>query len=179
MNFQQHSNLERLRNNRHTVSNTTVTGAKAATINPPVHCGISTPFRLSSYHFLQVRGYTSLRAMTPRGRTKGWASGGLVVVPEPGWQLSEPAPWSASTPSAALAPPPQAPSAAPLTVAGVPLACCSASLCTSSCTPRTSRDSSSMLRWCSKSGRTTGRLRSTSRVSCPAGTLGSPCRKKI
>ncbi|KAG7267572.1 LOW QUALITY PROTEIN: hypothetical protein CRUP_005992 [Coryphaenoides rupestris] len=38
-------------------------------------------------------------------------------------------------------------------------------------TPRTRRESSSMLRWRSRSGRTTGRLRSTSRVSWPAGTL--------
>lgn len=131
------------------------------------------------YHFLQVRGYTSFRAVTPKGRTKGWDSGEWVVVVllllGPGWQLSAQAPWSASTSSAALALP-QAPSAIPRTVAGMPLARCSASLCTSSCIPSTSRDSSSMLRCCSKSGRTIGRLRSISKVSCPAGTLGSPCR---
>uniref|UniRef100_A0A3Q3DZC8 Carboxylic ester hydrolase n=1 Tax=Labrus bergylta TaxID=56723 RepID=A0A3Q3DZC8_9LABR len=123
----------------------------------------------------QVRGYTSLRAITPRGRTKGWASGGLLVLLKTG--RSGNASRSASAPSAAQSPP-QAPSAAPLAVAELLLACCCASLCTCSCTPSTSRDSSSMLRCCSKSGRTMGRLRSTSRVSCPAGTLGSPCRKK-
>lgn len=135
---------------------------------------------MSSYHFLQVRGYTSLRAITPIGRINGWASGGLVVVVllllGPGWLLSEQAPWSMSTPSAPLGPP-LAPSAVPLTMVGLPLACCSDSLCTSSCIPSTSRDSSSILRCCSKSGRTTGRPRSISKVSCPAGTLGSPCRK--
>lgn len=139
-------------------------------------------FSQTYYHFLQVRGYTSLRAVTPTGRTKGWASWGWVVVLllllllRPGWQLSEQAPWSPST-SAALALP-QAPSAWPLTAAEVPLAHCSVSRCTSSCIPSTSWDSPSMLRCCSKSGRTTGRLRSTSKVSCPAGTLGSPCRNE-
>lgn len=156
-------------------------GQKAATINPPVEFRLYTfftPFQTNPYHFLQVRGYTSLRAVTPRGRTKGLASSTLVdVLLGSGWQLSEQAPWSASTPASALVLP-QAPSAAPPTVAEAPLARCSASLCTSSWTPSTSRDSSSMLRCCSKSGRTTGRLRSTSKVSWPAGTLGSPCRKE-
>lgn len=132
--------------------------------------------RVLTYHFLQVRGYTSLRAITPWGRVKGWSSEEWLLLLGPGWQMSEQAPWSASNPSAPLVPS-QAPSAVPPSVAEESLACCCASLCTSSCTPNTSRDSSSMFRWCSKSGRTIGRLRSTSRVSCPAGTLGSPCRE--
>lgn len=120
------------------------------------------------YHFLQVRGYTSLRAVTPKGKTKGWSSCWCaLVLLGPGWQLPGQAPWSASTSSS---PPslPQAPSF-------VWLACCSASLWTSSCMPSTKRESSSMLHSCSRSGRTTGRLRLISKVSCPAGTFGSPC----
>lgn len=130
------------------------------------------------YHFLQVRGYTSLRAMTPKGNTNGWASGGLLLLLGPGWQLSEQAPWSPSSGSGPLVPPQAPSSSADLTVGGATLSCCPASPCTSSCILSTSRDSSSMLRCCSKSGRTTGLLRSMSSVSCPAGTLGSPCRNE-
>lgn len=127
----------------------------------PVH----TAFALV-YHFLQVRGYTSLRAVTPKGKTKGWSSWRCALGP--GWHLPEQAPWSVSNSSSVLSPP-QAPSF-------VLLACCSASLWTSSCIPSTKRESSSMLHICSRSGRTTGRLRLISKVSWPAGTLGSPCR---
>lgn len=146
----------------HTEPNTTVKGSyyqSACTLIFLLHVSFMC-FLLRFYHFLQVRGYTSLRAITPRGSTKGWPSAGLVLGP--GWQLSEQAPRSSSIPSA---PPPQPFSAAPLPMAEAPLACCSTSLCTSSCTPITRRESSSMLRCCSKSGRTTGRLRSTSKVS--------------
>lgn len=133
-------------------------------------------YKQSPHHFLQERGYTSLRAMTPRGRTKGRASEEWFLPLGPDWQLSGEAPWSSSIASAPLAPP-QAPSASHLAVEEAPLSCCSASLCTSSCTLITIRDSSSILRCCSKSGRTTGRRKSISSVSCPAGTFGSPCMK--
>lgn len=130
------------------------------------------------YHFLQVRGYTSFRAVTPMGRTKGWVSvGWVLVLLGPDWQLSEQAPCSGPTSSAALELA-QAPSALSLTVVRVDLARSSASLCISSWTPSTSRDSSSMFCCCSKSGRTIGRLRSMSSVSWPAGTLGSPCKNE-
>lgn len=132
-------------------------------------------FGADIYHLRQVRGYTSFRAVTPTGRTNGWASAGrLLVVLGPGSHPSEQVPASGAASSAALELA-QASSAPSSAVALVDLACSSASLCTSMWTPSTSRESSSMFCCCSKSGRTRGRLRSMSSVSWPAGTLGSPC----
>lgn len=114
----------------------------------------------ATYHILHDRGYTSLRAMTPKGRTKGWGSSCLLEAPAL-HASSAPEPGSASEPSA-----PEVPTVG----ATVPVA----PLWISSCTPITKRESSSIFCWCSKSGSCTGRLRSMSKVSWPAGTLGSP-----